>query len=133
MQNLGFLWVFFKYPKISNNGNPLFFPVQRSNYQWFSAPLDLFSLFSSFKTCVLVVGRNSNLISMSFKMGSFYKLHRDLWNPPGDNNRTFVVSLDYQIHNQECMHMLTKTSAPLRLASHAGVFRGARLSSLREG
>ena len=67
---------------------------------------------------------------MSFKMGSFYKLHRDLWNPPGDNNRTFVVSLDYQIHNQECMHMLTKTSAPLRLASHAGVFRGARLSSL---
>ena len=22
-----FLWVFFKYPKISKNGNPLFFPV----------------------------------------------------------------------------------------------------------
>ena len=67
---------------------------------------------------------------MSFKMVSFYKLHRDLWNPPGDNIRAFVLSLDYQIHNQECMHMLTKTSAPLTLASHAGVFRGARLSSL---
>ena len=26
-KNLGFLWVFFKYPKISKNGNPLFFPV----------------------------------------------------------------------------------------------------------
>ena len=25
--NLGFLWVFFKYPKISKNGNLLFFPV----------------------------------------------------------------------------------------------------------
>ena len=37
---------------------------------------------------------------MSFKMGSFYKLHRDLWNPPGDNNRTFVVSLDYQNSQQ---------------------------------
>ena len=24
--NLGFLWVFFKYPKISKHGNPLFFP-----------------------------------------------------------------------------------------------------------
>ena len=23
----GILWVFFKYPKISKNGNPLFFPV----------------------------------------------------------------------------------------------------------
>ena len=27
LPNLGFLWVFFKYPKISKNGNPLFFPV----------------------------------------------------------------------------------------------------------
>ena len=27
LPNLGFLWVFFKYPKISNNGNLLFFPV----------------------------------------------------------------------------------------------------------
>ena len=28
LQNLGFLWVFFKYPKISKNGKyPLFFPV----------------------------------------------------------------------------------------------------------
>ena len=25
LPNLGFLWVFFKYPKISKNGNPLFF------------------------------------------------------------------------------------------------------------
>ena len=25
LANLGFLWVFFKYPKISKNGNPLFF------------------------------------------------------------------------------------------------------------
>ena len=27
LTNLGFLWVFFKCPKISINGNPLFFPV----------------------------------------------------------------------------------------------------------
>ena len=27
LPNLGFLWVFFKYPKISQNGNLLFFPV----------------------------------------------------------------------------------------------------------
>ena len=27
LPNLGFLWVFFKCPKISNNGNLLFFPV----------------------------------------------------------------------------------------------------------
>ena len=27
LPNLGFLWVFFKYPKISKNGNQLFFPV----------------------------------------------------------------------------------------------------------
>ena len=32
LPNLGFLWVFFKYPKISKNGNPLFFPV--AVYQW---------------------------------------------------------------------------------------------------
>ena len=30
LPNLGFLWVFFKYPKISTNGNPLFFPVLRT-------------------------------------------------------------------------------------------------------
>ena len=28
LPNLGFLWVFSKYPKISKNGNPLFFPVK---------------------------------------------------------------------------------------------------------
>ena len=27
LPNLGFLWVFFKYPKISKNGNLLFLPV----------------------------------------------------------------------------------------------------------
>ena len=27
LPNLGFLWVFFKYPKVSKNGNLLFFPV----------------------------------------------------------------------------------------------------------
>ena len=27
LPNLGFLWIFFKYPKISKNGNPSFFPV----------------------------------------------------------------------------------------------------------
>ena len=29
LPNLGFLWIFFKYPKISKNGNPLFFPVPK--------------------------------------------------------------------------------------------------------
>ena len=33
LQNLGFLWVFFKNPKISKNGNPLFFPVSICKYQ----------------------------------------------------------------------------------------------------
>ena len=32
LPNLGFLWVFFKYPKISNNGNLLFFPVNAIKY-----------------------------------------------------------------------------------------------------
>ena len=27
LPKLGFLWVFFKYPKVSKNGNLLFFPV----------------------------------------------------------------------------------------------------------
>ena len=31
LPNLGFLWVFFKYPKISKNGNTLFFPVMDQN------------------------------------------------------------------------------------------------------
>ena len=31
LPNLGFLWVFFKYPKISKNGNRLFFPVTGAN------------------------------------------------------------------------------------------------------
>ena len=29
LPNLGFLWVFFKYPKVSKNGNLLFFLVNR--------------------------------------------------------------------------------------------------------
>ena len=33
LPNLGFLWVFFKYPKIFKNGNPLFFPVIMNNAQ----------------------------------------------------------------------------------------------------
>ena len=33
LPNLGFLWVFFKYPNISKNGNPLFFPVDSANSQ----------------------------------------------------------------------------------------------------
>ena len=31
LPNFGFLWVFFKYPKISKNRNLLFFPVKRTN------------------------------------------------------------------------------------------------------
>ena len=36
LPNLGFLWVFFKYPKISNIGNLLFFPVY--GVKWKSYP-----------------------------------------------------------------------------------------------
>ena len=36
LPNLGFLWVFFKYPKISKNGNPLFFPVIVCSYSDFT-------------------------------------------------------------------------------------------------
>ena len=28
----GLLWVFFKYPKITKNGNPLFFPVKEDHH-----------------------------------------------------------------------------------------------------
>ena len=38
LPNLGFLWVFFKYPKISKNGNPLFFPVNNNIVNIFSVP-----------------------------------------------------------------------------------------------
>ena len=31
LPKLGFLWVFFKYPKISKNGNLLFFPVNKAS------------------------------------------------------------------------------------------------------
>ena len=33
LPNLGFSWVFFKYPKISKNGNPLFFSVTEANHR----------------------------------------------------------------------------------------------------
>ena len=33
LPNLGFLWVFFKYPKISKNGNPLFCPVVQAPFE----------------------------------------------------------------------------------------------------
>ena len=36
LPNLGFLWVFFKYPKISKTGNLLFFPVIRSSHKEFA-------------------------------------------------------------------------------------------------
>ena len=49
LPNLGLLWVFFKYPKISKNGNPLFFPVFSEGYSraklfidYFSGPCELF-------------------------------------------------------------------------------------------
>ena len=32
LPNLGFLWVFFKYPKISKNGNTLFFPMSKAHW-----------------------------------------------------------------------------------------------------
>ena len=34
LPNLGFLWVFFKYPKISKNRNTLFFPVCKVPCLW---------------------------------------------------------------------------------------------------
>ena len=37
LPNLGFLWVFFKYPKISTNWNPLFFPVTAPMINFLSA------------------------------------------------------------------------------------------------
>ena len=39
LPNLGFLWVFFKYPKISKNGNPLFFPVCKANQYLLPIPV----------------------------------------------------------------------------------------------
>ena len=37
LPNLGFLWVFFKYPKIAKNGNLLFFPWLYSEARWTEA------------------------------------------------------------------------------------------------
>ena len=34
LPNLGFSWVFFKYPKISKNGNLLFFPVYMAQHHY---------------------------------------------------------------------------------------------------
>ena len=60
LPNLGFLWVFFKYPKISKNGNPLFFPVVlyhifRSHRSAWSAwfPMLTVRRFSEFNTSVI--------------------------------------------------------------------------------
>ena len=41
LPNLGFLWVFFKFPKISKNGNRLFFPVKQQY------PDDILSIFKA--------------------------------------------------------------------------------------
>ena len=46
LPNLGFLWVFFKYPKISKNENPLVFPVTKWN-------LDLTKSQGTGKICLL--------------------------------------------------------------------------------
>ena len=43
LPNLGFLWVFFKYPKISKNGNPLFFPVYISEETRCTLSINVFS------------------------------------------------------------------------------------------
>ena len=44
LPNLGFLWVFFKYPKISKNGDLLFFPVF---YHWYYLRFYFLSLFTA--------------------------------------------------------------------------------------
>ena len=60
LPNLGFLWVFFKYPKISKNGNLLFFPVLQTtsicfhllfHSLWIYASLDCFEsvVFATFR------------------------------------------------------------------------------------
>ena len=51
LPNLGFLWVFFKYPKTSKNGNLLFFPVLKLQIfqSWF-----MFNPFFNFLTRTLI-------------------------------------------------------------------------------
>ena len=47
LPNLGFLWVFFKYPKISKNGNLLFFPVVERTCKIAMAKEDILSIMIS--------------------------------------------------------------------------------------
>ena len=52
LPNLGFLWVFFKYPKMSKIGNPLFFPVNYSKLSDYTVRLQL---------CILIRAKYSSL------------------------------------------------------------------------
>ena len=61
LPNLGFLWVFFKYPKISKNGNKLFFPVSKSFMKFIAPTLTTFNY--------------NNLSSLSFE--NMYNYKRD--------------------------------------------------------
>ena len=56
LPNLEFLWVFFKYPKKSKNGNPLFFPVCFGS--WNLATLCRGSVSSVGRACWLQSGRS---------------------------------------------------------------------------
>ena len=54
LPNLGFLWVFFKFPKTSKNGNQLFFPVYTCSsrlHYWFN--IHWFSKFLLKTSCLL--------------------------------------------------------------------------------
>ena len=51
LPNLGFLWVFLKYPKISKNGNPLFFPVEALFMLHSLTDLFFFVLFLGMTAC----------------------------------------------------------------------------------
>ena len=49
----GFLWVFFKFPKISKNGNRLFFPVTAVSPKYSVPAIDIVSSVFSLANCTL--------------------------------------------------------------------------------
>ena len=56
LPNLGFLWVFFKYPKISENGNLLFFPVNKIKFmKFFTNKISVLPHTKNMHTCTSVI------------------------------------------------------------------------------
>ena len=71
LPNLGFLWVFFKYPKISKNGNLLFFPVNKASSNFESATFSFRIRFPSTRIR-WIRQMNPQFLKASLQSGDFW-------------------------------------------------------------